>query len=44
MLQQAQAEDFVIATGKQYTVREFVQWSAVCAANAKRLRQIAERV
>jgi len=28
MLQQAQPEDFVIATGKQYTVREFVQWSA----------------
>jgi len=28
MLQQAQAEDFVIATGKQYTVREFVLWSA----------------
>jgi GDPmannose 4,6-dehydratase len=28
MLQQAQPEDFVIATGRQYTVREFVQWSA----------------
>lgn len=28
MLQQAQAEDFVIATGVQYSVREFVQWSA----------------
>jgi len=28
MLQQDQAEDFVIATGKQYSVREFVRWSA----------------
>jgi GDPmannose 4,6-dehydratase len=28
MLQQAQAEDFVIATGKQYSVREFITWSA----------------
>ena len=28
MLQQAQAEDFVIATGEQYTVRKFVEWSA----------------
>lgn len=28
MLQQDQPEDFVIATGQQYTVREFVQWSA----------------
>src|SRR4051812_24040039 len=28
MLQQEQAEDFVIATGVQYSVREFVQWSA----------------
>lgn len=28
MLQQAQAEDFVIATGVQYSVREFIQWSA----------------
>ncbi|WP_409523336.1 GDP-mannose 4,6-dehydratase [Nitrincola sp. MINF-07-Sa-05] len=28
MLQQEQPEDFVIATGKQYTVRQFVQWSA----------------
>jgi GDPmannose 4,6-dehydratase len=28
MLQQDQPEDFVIATGKQYTVRQFVQWSA----------------
>lgn len=28
MLQQDQAEDFVIATGLQYTVREFVQWAA----------------
>jgi GDPmannose 4,6-dehydratase len=29
MLQQEVAEDFVIATGKQYSVREFIQWSAV---------------
>ncbi len=28
MLQQDQAEDFVIATGKQYSVREFIHWSA----------------
>ncbi|MBK0329309.1 GDP-mannose 4,6-dehydratase [Rhodobacteraceae bacterium F11138] len=28
MLQQEQAEDFVIATGKQYSVREFITWSA----------------
>ena len=28
MLQQDEAEDFVIATGKQYSVREFISWSA----------------
>lgn len=28
MLQQDQAEDFVIATGVQYSVRRFIQWSA----------------
>lgn len=28
MLQQQQAEDFVIATGVQYSVREFILWSA----------------
>jgi GDPmannose 4,6-dehydratase len=28
MLQQDTAEDFVIATGVQYTVRQFIQWSA----------------
>lgn len=28
MLQQTQPEDFVIATGVQYTVRQFIQWSA----------------
>ncbi len=28
MLQQSQAEDFVIATGVQYSVRQFIQWSA----------------
>lgn len=28
MLQQEQPEDFVIATGVQYSVREFVQWAA----------------
>ncbi len=28
MLQQQQAEDFVIATGLQYTVRQFIHWSA----------------
>ena len=28
MLQQEAAEDFVIATGQQYSVREFIRWSA----------------
>ena len=28
MLQQDQPEDFVIATGQQYSVREFIKWSA----------------
>jgi GDPmannose 4,6-dehydratase len=28
MLQQDAAEDFVIATGKQYSVRDFITWSA----------------
>ncbi len=28
MLQQAQPEDFVIATGVQYSVREFITWAA----------------
>jgi len=28
MLQQAQPEDYVIATGVQYSVRQFIQWSA----------------
>jgi GDPmannose 4,6-dehydratase len=28
MLQQNQAEDFVIATGVQYSVRQFIEWSA----------------
>jgi GDPmannose 4,6-dehydratase len=28
MLQQDQPDDFVIATGKQYSVREFIEWSA----------------
>ncbi|PAO90312.1 GDP-mannose 4,6-dehydratase [Stutzerimonas stutzeri] len=28
ILQQEQAEDFVIATGVQYSVREFIRWSA----------------
>ena len=28
MLQQDHADDFVIATGKQYTVREFIRWTA----------------
>lgn len=28
MLQQDKPEDFVIATGKQYSVREFITWSA----------------
>jgi GDPmannose 4,6-dehydratase len=28
MLQQERAEDFVIATGRQYSVREFIHWAA----------------
>ena len=28
MLQQPQAEDFVVATGVQHSVRQFIQWSA----------------
>ena len=28
MLQQEAADDFVIATGKQYSVRDFIRWSA----------------
>ena len=28
MLQQDKPEDFVIATGRQYSVREFIQWTA----------------
>ncbi|RUO26263.1 GDP-mannose 4,6-dehydratase [Aliidiomarina minuta] len=28
MLQQEEPEDFVIATGKQYSVREFINWTA----------------
>jgi GDPmannose 4,6-dehydratase len=28
MLQQGEPEDFVIATGVQYSVRQFIQWSA----------------
>ena len=28
MLQQEQQEDFVIATGQQFTVRQFIEWSA----------------
>ena len=29
MLQQEQAEDFVIATGEQHSVRDFIRWSAL---------------
>lgn len=28
MLQQAEADDYVIATGQQYSVREFIRWTA----------------
>jgi len=28
MLQQEEAEDFIIATGTQYSVRQFIEWSA----------------
>jgi GDPmannose 4,6-dehydratase len=30
MLQQDQPEDFVIASGAQYSVRQFIEWSATC--------------
>jgi GDPmannose 4,6-dehydratase len=36
MLQQEQPEDFVIATGKQFSVREFICWSAEDAGIALR--------
>jgi len=42
MLQQAQPEDFVIATGVQYSVREFIQWSA--AELGIRLRFVGQGV
>jgi GDPmannose 4,6-dehydratase len=29
MLQQASAEDFIIATGVQYSVRQFIEWTAI---------------
>lgn len=29
MLQQDQPDDYVIATGRQYTVRQFIEWSAL---------------
>jgi GDPmannose 4,6-dehydratase len=29
MLQQDEAKDYVIATGKQYSVREFITWSGL---------------
>ena len=42
MLQQDQADDFVIATGKQYSVRQFIEWSA--AELGMRLRWEGEGV
>ena len=42
MLQQETAKDFVIATGKQYSVREFIQWTA--AALGMQLRFEGEGV
>ena len=38
MLQQEQPEDFVIATGVQYSVREFIQWSAAELGISLRVR------
>ena len=35
MLQQDAPHDFVIATGKQYSVREFIDWSAQASLNLK---------
>ncbi len=32
MLQQEEPEDFVIATGKQYSVRDFVNAAGLCSA------------
>ena len=34
MLQQEAPEDFVIATGVQYSVREFIRWSAAVRVSA----------
>jgi len=42
MLQQGQPEDFVIATGKQYSVRQFIEWTA--AALGMQLRWEGEGV
>jgi len=42
MLQQDQPEDFVIATGKQYSVRQFIEWTA--AALGMQLRWEGEGV
>jgi len=42
MLQQDKAEDFVIATGKQYSVRQFINWTA--AALGMQLRWEGEGV
>ena len=42
MLQQDTAEDFVIATGKQYSVRQFIEWAA--AALGMQLRWEGEGV
>ncbi len=42
MLQQDQAEDFVIATGVQYSVRQFIEWTA--AELGMRLRWEGEGV
>ena len=36
MLQQEQPEDFVIATGKQYSVRQFIEWTSQALAKTIR--------
>jgi len=38
MLQQTEAEDFVIATGKQYSVRQFIEWTAAALGRRRRQR------
>lgn len=42
MLQQEQPEDFVIATGQQFTVRQFIEWSAAALGIELKFEGVAE--